>query len=62
MTSLTGGNCSSTLCNIIIGSLVGMYCILLCELTMCSSVMIVVYMNFSDMDSKPDRMYQTGNI
>jgi len=41
MTSLTVGNCSSALCNIIIGSHVGRHCILLCELTMCSSLMIV---------------------
>ena len=41
MTSLTTGNCSSTLCNIIIGSHVGRHCILLCELTLCSSLMIV---------------------
>jgi len=41
MTSLTTGNCSSTLCNITIGSLVGRYCILLCELAMCSLLIIV---------------------
>ena len=41
MTSLTTDNFSSTVCNIIIGSLVGRHCILLCELTLCSSLMIV---------------------
>ena len=41
MTSHTGGNCSSALHNIIIGSHVERHCILLCELTLCSSLMIV---------------------
>jgi hypothetical protein len=41
MTSLTEGNSYSTHCNIIIGSPVGRNCILLCKLTVCSSLMIV---------------------
>jgi hypothetical protein len=57
MTSFTGGNCSSTLCNIITGSLVGRYYILLCKLNVFIThgcvLMNVVYMNFSDMESKP---------
>jgi hypothetical protein len=39
MVSLRAGYCSSTLCHTIIGNLVGSNCILLCKLTMCSSLM-----------------------
>jgi hypothetical protein len=57
MTLLKGGNCSSALCNTIIGINFGRNCMLFCKLTMCSSLMTdlmnVVYKNFSDTDSKP---------
>ena len=41
MTSLKGGNGSSILCNTIIGINVGWDCILICKLTLCSSLMTV---------------------
>ena len=41
MVTLKAGNCSSTLCNKVIGSLVRRNCTLLCKLTMCSSFMTV---------------------
>ena len=41
MTSLKGGNGSSILCNTIIGINVGWDCILICMLTLCSSLMTV---------------------
>jgi hypothetical protein len=57
MVSLKAGNCSSALCNTIIGSLVQRNCLLLCKLTMFSSpktvFLCVAYKNFSYMDSKP---------
>jgi len=42
--SFTVGNSSSTLSNKIIGNLVGRNCILLCKLTMCTSLTVFLWM------------------
>jgi len=60
MISLQAGYCSSTLCNTIIGSLVGRKCMLVCMLTMGSSLcdcvlMKVAYKNFSNGNSNPPK-------
>ena len=53
--SLTEGNCSSTLSNKIIGSLVGRNCILLCKITIYTSLTVFLLMwltRICDMDSE----------
>jgi hypothetical protein len=44
MINLKAGNCSSTVCNIIIGSIVGRNCRLLCKPTMGSSLTVFLGM------------------
>ena len=44
MITLKAGNCSSTVCNIIVGSIVGRNCRLLCKLTVGSSLTVLLGM------------------
>ena len=66
MISLTAGNCSSTLSNTITGNHVHRNCILLCKLTVCTSLTVFLCMwltrIFVIWFQTSDRMYQTCNI